>query len=59
MVKPSIKEQVTAPDANHQEALPRSVASPSRSGPVHTLIALRAHRKWLERGCQPNTALQD
>ena len=50
---------VLASPANQQEGARPPPTAPRRVGPVHTLIALRAHRKWLERGCPENTALQD
>ena len=38
---------------------PSPTVGMTESGPIHDLITQRAHRKWEERGCRKNAALQD
>jgi hypothetical protein len=47
------------PLAKHEETSQSPSGASLRGGPIHNLIVLRAHRKWIERGCKEDTAIQD
>jgi len=47
------------PQARCEEGLRGWPTSAPRGGPIHNLIVLRAHRKWIEGGCKVGTEVED
>jgi hypothetical protein len=47
------------PTATLDRDVVASPKSPAQIGPIHELICQRAYAKWLKRGRQANSSLQD